>query len=174
MPTQGAYGNAYVDGADRHVGSSTSFVAFGFEWRNFQPFRGERRNPILAVRALVDYLQGGTDTPFWLRNSLGGRRTLRGYGSDRFIDFNRALVSAELRTRVYEHRIFGVKGEVELAPFIETGQVFRHISDSPVDHLHVVGGMGFRAIVRPQIVAFVDVGYGSEGDAIFTGIDYPF
>ena len=174
MPTQGAYGNAYVDGADQHVGSSTSFVAFGFEWRDFQPFRGERRNPILAVRAFIDYLHGGTDTPFWLRNSLGGRRALRGYGGDRFIDFNRALISAELRTRVYEHRLFGVKGEVELAPFLEAGQVFRHLYDPPVDDLHVVGGLGFRMIVRPQIVAFVEVGYGSEGDSIFTGIDYPF
>ena len=35
-------------------------------------------------------------------------------------------------------------------------------------------GLGFRALVRPQLVAFVDVGYGEEGDSIFTGIDYPF
>jgi hypothetical protein len=174
MTTGGTLLNAYVDGADRHVGSSTSFVAYGFEWRNFLPFRGERRNPVLALRALVDYLQGGTDTPFWLQSSLGGRRALRGYGGDRFIDFNRALLAAEIRTRVYERRLFGVKGELELAPFVEAGQVFRHIYDPPLDDLHVVGGLGIRALVRPQLVAFVDVGYGAEGDSIFTGIDYPF
>jgi outer membrane protein assembly factor BamA len=174
MPSEGTYANAYVDGADRNVGSHTSFVAFGFEWRDFIPFRGERRNPILALRAFVDYLQGGTDTPFWLRSSLGGRRALRGFGGDRFIDFNRSLISAELRTRIYERRLFGVKGELELAPFFEVGQVFRHIYDPPLDDPHFVGGLGFRALVRPQIVAFVDVGYGEEGNAIFTGIDYPF
>jgi hypothetical protein len=174
MPTRGMLLNGYVDGADRHLGSHTSFVAFGFEWRNFVPFRGERRNPILATRALVDYLQGGTDTPFYLRNSLGGRRALRGFGGDRFTDFNRALLAAELRTRVYERKLFGVNGELELAPFVEAGQVFRHIYDPPVDDLHVVGGLGIRALVRPQLVAFVDIGYGAEGDSIFTGIDYPF
>jgi hypothetical protein len=174
MPTEGTYANAYVDAADRHVGSHSSFVAFGFEWRDFIPFRGEHRNPILAMRAFVDYLQGGTDTPFWLRNSLGGRRALRGFGGDRFVDFNRSLISAELRTRVYERRLFGVNGELELAPFFEFGQVFRHIYDPPFDDPHFVGGLGFRALVRPQIVAFVDVGYGEEGNAIFTGIDYPF
>jgi outer membrane protein assembly factor BamA len=173
LPTEGTFVNAYVDGADRHVGSSTGFVAFGFEWRNFIPFRGEKE-PDPRDAAFVDYLQGGTDTPFWLRNSLGGRRPLRGYGGDRFVDFNRALLSAELRTRVYERKIFGVNGELELAPFIEAGQVFRHIYDPPLDDLHVVGGMGIRALVRPQLVAFVDIGYGSEGDSIFTGIDYPF
>lgn len=174
MPTEGTLVNAYVDGADRHVGSHSSFVAYGFEWRDFVPFRGERRNPILAMRAFVDYLQGGTDTPFWLRNSLGGHRALRGYGSDRFVDFNRALLAAELRTRVYERRLFGVNGELELAPFVEAGQVFRHIYDPPLDDLHVIGGLGIRALVRPQLVAFVDIGYGAEGDSVFTGIDYPF
>jgi surface antigen Omp85-like protein len=173
MPTQGTFANAYVDGADKHVGSATSFTAFGFEWRNFHPFRASH-NPILAMRAFVDYLQGGTDTPFWLQNSLGGRRALRGFGGDRFIDFNRALMSAELRTRVYQRHLFGVTAEVELAPFVEAGQVFRHIYDPPLDALHWVGGIGFRGLVRPQIVAFVDVGYGSDGNSIFTGVDYPF
>jgi outer membrane protein assembly factor BamA len=174
MPTRGAFGTLYVDGADRHVGSATSFVAFGIEGKAFVPFRGERRNPILALRGQLDWLEGGTDTPFWLQNSLGGRRRLRGFGGDRFIDFNRSLVGAELRTRVYERKLFGVKAELELAPFVETGQVFRHLDDSPVDDLHWVGGLGFRFLVRPQVVAFVDVGYGGEGSSVFTGIDYPF
>ncbi|MCI0635786.1 MAG: outer membrane protein assembly factor, partial [Actinobacteria bacterium] len=149
MPTEGMLANAYVDGADRHVGSATSFVAFGFEWRDFIPFRGELRNPILAMRALVDYLQGQTDTPFWQQNHIGGRRSVRAFGSDRFIDFNRALMGAELRTRVYERRVFGVNAELEVAPFLEAGQVFRHIYDPPLDDLHVAGGVGFRALVRP-------------------------
>ena len=174
MPTEGAYANGYVEGADQHVGSSTSFCAFGFEWRDFIPFRGARRNPILAMRALVDYLDGPSDTPYFLRNTLGGRRYLRGYGSDRFTAFNRSLFGAELRTRVYERKLFGVNAEVELAPFVEAGQVFKDITDPPLNDLHWVGGLGFRGLVRPQIVAFVDVGYGGEGASVFTGIDYPF
>jgi hypothetical protein len=35
-------------------------------------------------------------------------------------------------------------------------------------------GNGFRGLVHPQILAFVDLGWGSEGLAVFTGIDYPF
>jgi hypothetical protein len=36
------------------------------------------------------------------------------------------------------------------------------------------GLTGSRAIADPFVVGFVDVGYGDEGIAIFSGIDYPF
>lgn len=113
-------------------------------------------------------------TPFYKMNTLGGRRALRGFGGERFIDFNRSITSAELRTRVWSPHIFGVLAELELAPFVEAGQVFEDIGDSPYDDLHWVGGLGFRGIVPPQIVAFVDLGMGSEGLSVFTGVDYPF
>ena len=172
IPTRGALALGYIEMADRLLGSPTSFVKFGGEWRDFIPLR--KGNPILALHALADYTSGDLSTPFWELNSLGGRRTLRGFGSDRFIDFNRSLGAAELRTRVWQRKIFGVNAELELAPFLEAGQVFRRVTDSPVSDLHVVYGLGFRGVVRPQIVGFVDVGRGSEGTAIFTGIDYPF
>ena len=146
---------------------------FGLEGRKFISFR-EAKNPTLALRARLDYITGDPDTPFYELNQLGGRRSLRGYGSQRFIDFNRSLMSAELRTRVWSRKIFGVDLQVELAPFVETGQVFEELGDSPFDDLHWVFGNGFRGLVRPQILAFVDLGWGSEGLAVFTGIDYPF
>jgi outer membrane protein assembly factor BamA len=172
IPTRGGLALVYGELADRRLGSSTSFVKFGAEWRNFIPFR--KGNPILGLRALADYTNGSRDTPFWERNTLGGRRTLRGFGADRFIGFNRSLASAELRTRVWQPRLFGVKAEIELAPFIEAGQVFRRVLESPVSDLHWVYGVGFRGLVRPQVVGFVDIGLGSEGSAIFTGVNYPF
>jgi len=51
--------------------------------------------------------------------------------------------------------------------------VFHHVLDSPVSDLHFVYGVGFRAVVRPQIVGFVDIGRSVEGTD-FTGINYPF
>jgi outer membrane protein assembly factor BamA len=173
IPTHGALAFAYTEAADRSLGSSTSFVKFGADWRDFIPLR-KQANPILALHALANYVSGDRDTPFFELSSLGGHRGLRGFGSDRFVDFNRTMAQAELRTRVYQRHLFGVNFELELAPFLEAGEVFRHVTDSPVDDPHVVYGLGFRGIVRPQIVGFVDIGRGSEGNAIFTGVDYPF
>jgi hypothetical protein len=170
MPTKGAYGNVTptaptaTSAAPRRWSPSAS--------RKGRAFRGERRNLDLALR---EPTRPGRHRHALLA-AVEPRRAprLRGYGGDRFIDFNRALIGAELRARVYERKLFGVKAQLELAPFVETGQVFRHLDDSPFDDLHWVGGLGFRGLVRPQVVAFVDVGYGDEGSSIFTGIDYPF
>jgi hypothetical protein len=170
----GTFAKTYVEAADRALGSATSFVRFGLEGRYFHPFRGERKNPVLATRFALDWMSGSANTPFWQMSSLGGRRLLRGFGSDRFIDFNRSIASMELRTRVWSPHLFGVVAEIELAPFVETGEVFHDVGGSPYDHLHWVYGLGFRGIVPPQIVAFVDIGKGSEGVSVFTGIDYPF
>jgi outer membrane protein assembly factor BamA len=174
IPERGALAVAYTEAADHRLGSSTSFVKFGAEWRDFIPLRVRRVRGVLALRAFVDYVSGDGDTPFWEQSSLGGRRSLRGFGSDRFIDFNRSLASVELRVPVYGRRLFGVNPVLELAPFFETGQVFYGVTHSPVSDLHVAYGLGFRAVVRPQIVAFVDVGFGYEGSAIFSGVSYPF
>ena len=174
LPSEGTFASTYVEVADTRLGSESSFWRYGIEGRQFIPFR-QKRNPILALRAKLDYMDGPRkQTPFWELNSLGGRRSLRGFGSDRFLDFNRSLVSAELRTTVWSTDLFGVTAEVELAPFIETGQVFASRNDSPVDDLHWVYGLGIRGVVRPQILAFVDLGLADEGLAVFTGIDYPF
>jgi hypothetical protein len=40
--------------------------------------------------------------------------------------------------------------------------------------MHAVGGIGFRGVTRPSVVGRVDIGYGSEGLAVFTGLNYPF
>jgi outer membrane protein assembly factor BamA len=173
-PERGGIATAYTEIADRTLGSSTSFVKFGGEWRDFIPLRVRRVRAVLALRALLEYVSGSGDTPFWERSSLGGRKTLRAFGSHRFIDFNRSLLGGELRVPVYGRRLFGVHPVLELAPFFETGEVFHGVTESPVSDLHVAWGMGFRAVVHPQVVAFVDVGFGYEGSAVFSGVSYPF
>ena len=75
---------------------------------------------------------------------------------------------------MYNRQIFGVNAEIELAPFFDFGQVFRSSRNSPFNDLHPVGGLGFRGVVRPQVVGFVDIGLGEQGVATFTGLEYPF
>ena len=87
---------------------------------------------------------------------------------------NITVANIEMRTRVLEANVMGTHGILELAPFFETGRVWHSMSEVPWQAMHSVGGMGFRAIAEPFVVGYVDVGWGGEGPAVFSGINYPF
>ncbi len=171
ITTNGTLGAAHVEVVDRSLGSSDSFVKYGFELRRFFPFRDRF---VLAVHSVLDYLSHADGAPFYERSTIGGKKSLRGFGDDRFVDSNRFFNSVELRTQAFRRELFDVMTELELAPFLDAGEVFSGSDKLPVNDLHFVGGLGFRGVVRPQVVGFVDVGYGSDGPAVFTGLDYPF
>jgi hypothetical protein len=52
--------------------------------------------------------------------------------------------------------------------------VARNLLDVTTKNFVVNPGVGFRAVVRPNVVGRVDVGFGNEGPAIFATLGYPF
>ena len=178
LPRSGGLAKAYWGVADRRFGSSVSYNRFGAEVRRYIPIHDR---VTIAGHLYIQYTPAGSETPFWSMARLGGydsrlwdQQTLRGYGAGRFVDNNLDVANVEVRTRVFDATVFNTHGIVELAPFLEAGKVWHRMSDNPLNRLHPVGGMGFRAIVEPFVVGYVDVGFGSEGPAIFSGINYPF
>jgi hypothetical protein len=118
--------------------------------------------------------------PFWALSSLGGDRStpdecepLRGYGEGRFVDRNVAAAGIELRTRAWDGDAFATRLSVEVAPFVDVGKVYGG-GEGVATRLHHVAGLGVRGVAAPFVVGYVDVGYGNEGAAVFSGINYPF
>lgn len=178
IPRNGSWLTIFGGLADRSFLSSVSYSVFGVEGRHYAPL-GSRVT--VAGHLAFRYMPGGTQVPFWAlsrlggdRSDLGGRQPLRGFGDARFVDHNLFNANLELRTRVFSLDLFGTQPTLELAPFVELGRVFRAMDTNPFAHLHPVGGLGFRGIAEPFVVGYVDVGYGGEGMAVFSGIDYPF
>jgi hypothetical protein len=178
VPRKGGLALVYFGIADRRLGSSISYTRFGAELRRYYAIS---EKVTLAGHVFAEYNPSGGETPFWSMGRLGGQEslltdqeTLRGYGAGRFIDNNLAVASGEVRTRVWDHDIFGTHGVVEVAPFVDIGRVAHNLGFDPFEELHTVGGVGFRGIAEPSVVGFVDVGYGGEGVAVFSGINYPF
>jgi surface antigen Omp85-like protein len=135
----------------------------------------------VATHAALRYMPSTDHAPFWALSSIGGdqsvtgeRQPLRAFGEDRFIDRDSFAAGAELRTRVTQFKAYSTNVALELAPFIDLGKVFARNSEDPLIHLHTGGGIGIRAVASPFIVGYLDVGFGSEGPAVFTGINYPF
>lgn len=178
IPRSGGLALLYAGVADRRFMSSVSYNRFGLDLRHYWTFW---KRLTIAAHLYNQYTPAGIETPFWSMARLGGedsllydQQTLRGYGVGRFTDNNLAVANVELRTRVYEADIFGTHGIAELAPFAEAGRVYHKMSEDPVTDLHPVGGIGFRAIAEPFVVGYVDLGFGGEGTAVFSGINYPF
>lgn len=177
IPTMGALADATIEVVDRALGSSESYIRYSLEGRSFWPLRIDKRL-ILASQIVLSYLQGGNRAPFYDRNPLGGMRSLRGYGSNRFIDNDRFFARSELRANVWEpswvKERFKIRGHLEVAPFIDIGRVFESSRTFPLENLHVGGGFGLRAVLPPQLVAYVDIGTTGQSSSVFTGVDYPF
>ena len=186
IPTRGGLIALFAGAANRAFFSSSSYSEFAGDFRRY--YRLNDRI-ILAGQAYIRYVPAGNETPFWAMSWLGGdapgessllglpvsdAQTWRGGGVGRYIDNNMFLLNFEARTRVWDVDMFNTHASAEIAPFIDLGKVFHNASGDPFWAPHPAGGLGFRAVVQPFVVAFVDIGYGSDGTAVFTGINYPF
>lgn len=136
-------------------------------------FPSESKRAILIVRANLQATIG-TQVPFFEQSSLGGQNNLRGYGVDRFIDQHLVAASIEERIHLGRAKIAGVAADFEIAPFLDTGQVFSSFKDVSFKDYRMTPGVGFRGIVRPNVVGRIDYGFSKEGGAIFAGLDFPY
>jgi hypothetical protein len=178
IPRSGESLSAYAAFSDAGLWGSVSYSYVGADARVYRPVK-----PWLTVaaHAALRYMPSADRAPFWALSSIGGdrsivgeRQPLRAFGDDRYIDRNSFAAGAELRTRVAQFKVFATNLSLELAPFIDLGKVFARSGESPLSHLHTGGGLGIRGVASPFIVGYVDVGFGPEGPAVFTGINYPF
>jgi hypothetical protein len=134
----------------------------------------------LAAHFALRYLPSSRHAPFWALSRIGGdasdidgSQPLRGFGDSRYCDRNAFTANGEWRRGVGSVEAIGTHIDFELTPFVDVGKVFARAGASPLSGLHTVGGLGVRAIAEPSVVGYVDFGYGSEGLAVFTGINYP-
>lgn len=179
VPTHGVKWVAYGGAASKQgVLNASSYSEAGIDGRGIWPVDP---NTVLAAHLSLRYLLTARDVPFWAlsnigggQSEIGGEQPLRGFGAGRFYDRNSFSTTLELRRKVYAFDAVTTKLDIEVAPFVDFGSVFSRSSTDPLEHLHPVAGVGFRGIARPFVVGYVDIGYGSEGAAVFTGLNYPF
>ena len=178
IPTRGAYIIAYGGIASRNVDIGDSlFTETGVDARFYW---SPSRTLTVATHFDVRYEPTANHVPFWGLSRLGGdedviggSQPLRGYGSSRFYARNALVANIELRKTVLSFHALSTHIEIQVTPFFDTGRVFSH-GFLPLYHLHNVVGIGFRGIAPPSVVGYVDIGRGSEGTAVFTGIGFPF
>ncbi len=181
-PTRGAEWVAYAGAASSEgLLNATLYSETGIDGRNYWSLGNDA---VLAVHVALRYMPGNDRTheiPFWALSSIGGDESviggdqpLRGYGVGRFVDRNSSDISVEYREHVATLNAFSTQVGVEITPFVDMGRVFDLMGDDPLSELHKDAGIGLRGLALPFVVGYLDVGYGNEGFAIFTGLNYPF
>jgi len=171
MPTYGGYMKLSAEISAKILGSSADYRHFEGEIKGFVPLDNARY--ITAFRFVYNQTLGN-NVPFLERSILGGETTLRGYGRNRFIDSSYFLCNLEERIRLFRWEIFKVTADWEAAPFIDLGAVMKSLDTSNSRNFEFNPGIGLRAVIRPNIVGRIDVGFGKEGPAVFVGLGYPF
>lgn len=180
VPTRGAQVVVYGGVASDNGGINDSLYSeAGIDWREY--WTTESAVTWAAHSSLRYMPTTHPTTPFWALSTIGGDESiiggdqmLRAYGAGRFYDRNSFSASVELRQRVASIDAVATHIELQVTPFVDTGSVFAHASTSPLKGLHSAIGVGIRAIARPFVVGYLDIGFGNEGAAAFTGINYPF
>jgi len=181
-PREGGQWVVYAGGASSEgMLNATLYSECGLDGREFWSVG---KDGVIAVHVALRYMPGNNRTheiPFWALSSIGGDESiiggdqpLRGFGAGRFVDRNSSSFSAEYRWRIATINALSTQVGLELTPFIDMGRVSALMGDDPFSQLHKVAGIGLRGLALPFVVGYIDAGYGGEGFAIFTGLNYPF
>ncbi len=170
-PTFGGYARFTFEPTITALGGAADYRRYEVETKGFIPLDKAR---YISVFRLMYSQTLGKNVPFLEQSILGGETTLRGYGRNRFIDNSFFLCNLEQRIRLFRWEVFNVTADWEVAPFIDLGAVMESLDKANSSNFEFNPGIGFRAIVRPNIVGRVDMGIGKDGPAIFVGLGYPF
>jgi outer membrane protein assembly factor BamA len=170
-PTFGGYTRISFEPTLKALGGAGNYKHYEMEAKGFIPVSNGR---YISVFRLMYNQTLGEAVPFLEQSILGGESTLRGYGRNRFIDSSFLLCNIEERIRLFRWEVFGVTADWEVAPFIDLGGVMASLDKANSRNIELNPGIGFRAIVRPNIIGRVDLGIGKDGPAVFVGLGYPF
>ena len=173
-PTAGTRFEAFGELAqnfDHKEGEDLQYSRYGIDLRQIIPSPSKRY--VLIARANMQ-LSFGDGIPFYEQSSLGGEDNLRGFGRDRFIDKHLVSFSAEERIHLFALNMFNVNIECEMTPFIDMGRTYQDFKFRQFNEWEFTPGVGFRGIVRPNVIGRVDWAYSKEGGAVFAGLNYPF
>jgi outer membrane protein assembly factor BamA len=164
------------------LGSAFDYQQINFSVRGFYNFLGERGRLILATRA--DYEMQFGRVPFYSMpnipgtdgdvDGLGGRPTLRGFVTSRFVGPAAAFANGELRWSFGEAAFWNQHLRFMLVPFVDAGRVFDSPGDTTLHDWKVDGGAGFRLAWNLATVVSFDYGRSSEGGLFFMELGHQF
>jgi len=112
------------------------------------------------------------DIPFFDQATLGGDATLRAFDIGRFYGQHSVFGSVELRYTAMHKVMMGFPMDLEIAPFVDFGQVFNS-TDFEGD-FNINPGLSMRVLNKPNIGIVANGAIGQDGLVFTGGVNLPF
>ena len=150
--------------------SVSDFTALDVDVRQY--FSGASQKLVVLLRGALS-LKSESQIPFDLLSNVGGLNSIRAYDAGRFRGQHSAFGSAEVRFTLGTIPVLGYPMSIEIAPFVDIGQVF---GDGAAfgDELNVDPGFSFRMINKPNVGLVFSYAVGTDGGYLSGGIGLPF
>ncbi|MFQ5652663.1 MAG: BamA/TamA family outer membrane protein [bacterium] len=110
--------------------------------------------------------------PFFDQATLGGVASLRAFDMGRFYGRHSVFGSVELRYQAMHKVIMGFSMDLELAPFLDFGQVFN--STDFEGEFNFNPGLSMRVLNRPNVGFIANGAHGQDGLVFTGGVSLPF
>jgi len=110
--------------------------------------------------------------PFFDLATLGGQYDIRAFDTGRFYGQHSVFASVELRYEVMKMVVMGFPVDIEMAPFMDGGQVFD--DDGFNGRFNITAGMSMRVLMRPNIGIIANAAVGQDGLVFTGGVNLPF
>ncbi len=180
-PKNGSLYDVTISLYDKLIGSDFKHQRYTLSSRNF--FTPQNLDFLTVGLGMLYSVQKG-DTPFFNQNvinfadnsslGLGGRKTLRGYSQNRFVADVKALANFELRFNFYETDIFGQSFEYMVVPFVDSGKVFDHVSDTDLSNYKYTYGTGIRVAWNQATIIMIDYAKSVEDSGLYINFGHIF
>ena len=132
-----------------------SFDRWAIDARGYLPLGSVQRTLALRAWANYDDPDEGQSVPFYLQETIGGTRSLRGFENFRFRGEKVLLLQAEYR--------WEASPAVEMALFVDSGTVAPDGEDLELDGLKTNWGVGLRFKSFRSVILRFEFATGDEG-----------
>ncbi len=181
-PNRGVYAELSTELSTKVLGSQFSYGRAMLSVRGFYSPIPKIADLVLAARGLYEVQSSGT--PFFSQEilpfiddnhaGLGGGRTLRGFGQNRFVGPVIALTNFEVRWTFAQVKVLKQDLGLMLVPFVDLGRVFDNVSQTTFAGWKRSQGAGFRVSWNEATVMFVDYGFSSEDTGLYINFSHIF
>ena len=131
-------------------------------------------SPQITLASRIGVAHNIGDFPFYGANTLGGRRTLRGWRSNRFAGRTSFYTNAELRAKLLNFNTYIAVGDFGFLAFLDNGRVWTEADSSAGNTWHQGFGGGLWLSLFDAIVINATVGFSEEQEAFSLDLGFMY